>query len=81
MLMKTNVVMNPVFNFRKWLFEQTPERKREIEAAERRWLADRRQASPLMQPLADAFEESMTGYQETPAGTRDPDDPLGLDSR
>lgn len=57
-------------NFHLWLDEQTPERKREIRAAENKWLRAHH-AGVAEDPNESAFLESFIGYSDPPAGVKD----------
>jgi hypothetical protein len=62
-------LVEPTFvkSFREWLDEQSLERKREIQAAERTYVNSRR-AGVAEDPAERAFLESMEGYEDPPAG-------------
>lgn len=60
-------------SFREYLDQQPLARKREILAAQRRYLEGRRQAAAtegseryLLDPLTEAFTDSMFGYEDPP---------------
>jgi hypothetical protein len=65
-----SVIIEPQLtkSFRQWLDEQPSERKREIRAAERRFLDGRRtehaEQGYAGDPLEQAYEESFFGYSE-----------------
>lgn len=77
MLMKTRVEVERRWSFREYLDAQPLARKREIQAAEREYLAKQRIGNNesggfAIDPVEQAFLESMEGYCETPAGPEPP---------